>query len=119
MSKIGNPVLDSTMLALKRASKSSGATVWLDASRHLSKSRSRKPTVNVGKIDRVTAKDSVILVPGKVLGSGVLSHPVVVGAYSYTATARRKIVEAGGEALTIPKFLERFPSGAGVTLIGG
>lgn len=119
MSKIGNPVLDSTVSALKRASKSSGAAVWLDASRYLSGSRSLKRTVNVGKIDRVTGKDSVILVPGKVLGSGALSHPVVVGAYSYTATARKKIVEAGGEALTITKFLERFPSGAGVTLIGG
>jgi large subunit ribosomal protein L18e len=119
MSRIGNPVLDRTLMVLKQASKSSGASLWLDASRYLSKSRSRKPTVNIGKLDRLAEKDSVILVPGKILGDGVLSHPVVVGAYSYTATARRKIVEAGGEALTIPNFLKRFPSGAGVTLIGG
>jgi large subunit ribosomal protein L18e len=119
MNRIGNPVFDSTKLALKRASKSSGAQVWLAASRYLSKSRSRKPAVNVGKLSRLTGKDAAVLVPGKVLGSGILSHPLTIGAYSFTETAKKKITKAGGEALTITEFLARFPSGAGVMLIGG
>lgn len=119
MSRIGNPILDSTRLMLKRASKSSGARIWLDASKYLAKPVSRKPSVNVGKISRLTEEDDVVLVPGKVLGGGVVSHRIVVGAYSFTKSAAKKIIAAGGESLSIPEFLKRYPSGADVMLIGG
>jgi large subunit ribosomal protein L18e len=119
MKRIGNPILDGTRLGLKHASKSAEAKVWLDASRYLSKTRSHKPCVNLGKIERMSKKDAVVLVPGKVLGGGVLTHRVIVGAYSFTETAKIKIARAGGEALTIPELLKRHPSGGGVMLIGG
>lgn len=119
MSRIGNPVFDSTRMMLKRTSKSSGARIWLDASKYLSKSVSRKPKVNVGKISRLTKKDDVVLIPGKVLGGGTVSHRIIVGAYSFTKSAAEKITVAGGDALTIPKFLERYSSGKDVMLIGG
>ncbi len=119
MSRIGNPVIDSTLLMLKRASKSSGASIWLDAARFLSRSASGTPYVNVGKISRLTGQSDVVLVPGKVLGGGVVSQRVIVGAYSFTESAVEKIRAAGGEALALPKFIERYPSGAGVKLIGG
>ncbi len=119
MSKIGNPVIDSARMMLKRASKSSGARIWLDASRYLSKPVSRKPKVNVGKISRLTKKGDVVLIPGMVLGGGTVSHRIIVGAYYFTKSAAEKITSAGGDALTIPKFLERYSSGKDVNLIGG
>ncbi len=119
MSRIGNPVFDSTRIMLKRASKASGARIWLDASKHLSKSVSRKPEVNVGKISRLTGKDDVVLIPGKVLGGGGVSHRVIVGAYSFTRSAAEKITAAGGDALTMSEFLKRYSSGKDVKLIGG
>lgn len=119
MSKIGNPVLDNAKILLKRASKQSGAKIWLKASKTLNKSLSRKPNVNVGKIDKLTNKDAVILVPGKVLGGGTVSHSVIVGAYSFTKSATIKIQNAGGKALLIPEFLDSYSSKKGVILIGG
>ena len=75
--------------------------------------------VNVGKISRLTKAGDVVLVPGKVLGGGFISHKVVIGAHSFTPSAKAKIAEAGGKALRLPTFVEKYPSGEGVTIIGG
>ena len=119
MRKIGNPILDNTIKMLRHASKSSGAKTWLRTSKYLNKSISRKSKVNVGKISHVTKEDEVVLIPGKVLGGGVVSHRIVVGAYTFTKSASDKIKNAGGEVLSIPIFLERYPTGKNVKIIGG
>lgn len=119
MRKIRNPVGERIQTMLKNTSKSSGSRIWLDASRYLHKSVSRKPRVNIGKLSRLTKKNDVVLIPGKVLGGGTLSHSLTVGAYSFTMSASEKIVAAGGKALTLPAFLERYSSGTDVKLIGG
>jgi|TARA_B100002003_G_C13902679_1_gene439693 large subunit ribosomal protein L18e len=119
MSKIGNPIFDNTIKMLRHASKSSGAKIWLTASKCLSKSISRKSKVNVGKISYITKEDEVVFIPGKVLGGGAVSHRIVVGAYTFTKSASDKIKNAGGEILPIPVFLERYPTGKDVKIIGG
>jgi large subunit ribosomal protein L18e len=42
---------------------------------------------------------------------------MIVGAFSFSQAARRKIISAGGETLTIPEFLNRYPEGKGVRLV--
>ena len=75
--------------------------------------------MNVGKISYVADRANVVLVPGKVLGGGFVSRKLVVGACSFTPSAREKITKAGGKALSLPKFMSRYPDGKGVVLIGG
>jgi len=112
-------MLESAVSSLRRASRSTGAHIWRDASRYLLKSRSRRVRVNVGKISRLTKDGDVVLVPGKVLGGGEVSHRVVVGAFLFSSSAVGKILKAGGETLTITELVKRHPSGRGVILIGG
>jgi len=119
MKRTENPILKSVLISLRKASKSSDSKIWLDAARFISKSQSGKPEVNIGKISNLTRKDDIVLIPGKVLGDGNILHPVVVGAYSFTKSAVNKINVSGGKALRIPEFLEKYPSGKGVKLIGG
>ena len=119
MSKNRNPIHDNTMKMLRTASKSSGANIWLTTANYLNKSISTKRKVNVGKISNITKKDEVVLIPGKVLGGGMVSHRIVVGAYSFTKSATIKIKNAGGEVLSIPIFVKRYPTGKNVKLIGG
>ena len=119
MSKNRNPIHDNTMKMLRTASKSSGANIWLTTANYLNKSISTKRKVNVGKISNITKKDEVVLIPGKVLGGGMVSHRIVVGAYTFTKSASDKIKNAGGEVLSIPIFLERYPTGKNVKIIGG
>lgn len=118
--KIKNPLLKSDIIALKKASKSGKKSrLWKVVAEYLERSRSRRVVVNVGKIARLTKPGDVVVVPGKVLGGGIIGHKVVVGGFSFSETARSKICAAGGEALTIKRLIELYPTGKGVKIIGG
>ena len=56
--------------------------------------------VNVGELDLMAGEDGRIdLGKMKVLGRGKLARPVSVSAASFSAVAREKIEEAGGEVV--------------------
>lgn len=119
MEKLPDPARQSALQHLREAYKASRAPLWLEAETKIRAPRSRKPRVNLVRIVKATMKDDVVLVPGKVLGSGRVTHPVIVGAFEFSRSAFSRIVDAGGEALFISEFVERYPKGTGVTMIGG
>lgn len=65
------------------------------------KSRSHRAEVNVGKIDKLTKNMDSVVVPGKVLGAGAITHAVIVAANKFSESARKKIEAAGGKVLAI------------------
>ena len=74
---------------------------YLRLARYLSKpTRSKKP-VNVTKIGKFAINNEVVVVPGKVLGSGHISKPVEVYALSFSKDAKRKITASGGKCLPL------------------
>ncbi|MEM3383413.1 MAG: 50S ribosomal protein L18e [Nitrososphaerales archaeon] len=119
MRKIENPVFDNTIYTLNKAYKKSKAHIWRAAIEYLLKSRSRRSVVNVGKISRLTKEGDLVLVPGKILGGGIISHKITIGAYSFSEKALWKIQRAGGKTMSLKDFIEKFPDGKGVILIGG
>lgn len=119
MSRIKNPILNSAIYTLRQAYRKSDSPIWLAAMEYLLKSSARRPSVNVGKISRLTKEDDLVLVPGKVLGGGIILHKVTVGAYSFSEKGSWKIRKAGGKAMPLSKFIKKFPDGKGVILIGG
>jgi large subunit ribosomal protein L18e len=84
----------------------------------LKKSNRSRREVNLGKLSRVVGEGEVVFVPGKVLGAGLLRKRMVVGAFSFSETAYKKIVNSGGEALTLHEFLARYDGGSGVKIVG-
>jgi len=111
-----NPLLKSVIVLLERKGRKAGAGIWRDASEALSSPSSRKVEVNVGHLSRLARDSSAVFVPGKVLGSGSLSRRLTVGAYSFSASAKRKIEESGGQVLTVQEFVKKYPKGSGVLL---
>lgn len=112
-------ITNSELLKLIRAlRKNREGKIWRDLAERLSKPRSRRAVVNVSRINRYTVEGDVVVVPGKVLGAGKLTHPVCVAAFSFSKTARGKILEAGGECITIQELMERNPRGSNVKIIG-
>ena len=73
--------------------------------------------VNVGRLDEVFEPESVVTpevlrqkriikgknVPVKILGDGELHKPLTVIAHKFSATAREKIISAGGKCEVIKK----------------
>lgn len=115
--KAVNSVLKGTIVRLERQGRKKKAPVWESASEILSRGSSTRVEVNVNHLTRFTGKKQPIFVPGKVLGTGVLEKGLVVGAYAFSSSARKKIEAAGGEAVGVEEFLKRYPEGSGVIIV--
>lgn len=102
---------------LRRTSNKYDAPIWKRVREILIKPRRRRVQVNISKLNRFTKEGDVVVVPGKVLGAGFIDHKVIVGAYSYTVTAAKKLSNAGCEVLTIEELIKKFPNGSGVKII--
>ncbi|MDG6989011.1 MAG: 50S ribosomal protein L18e [Nitrososphaerota archaeon] len=112
-----NPVTRRTAVLLERAGKKQKARIWSEASALLSYPSSTRVEVNLGRISRLADDGEPVFVPGKVLGTGVMEKKVVVGAFSYSTSAKAKIEAIGGSALTLEEFLKKYPKGSGVKLV--
>ncbi|MEM2096318.1 MAG: 50S ribosomal protein L18e [Candidatus Caldarchaeum sp.] len=81
-------------------------------------SRRTMREVNLSRLERHTGDNDVVFVPGKVLGGGVITKKLTVGAFSFTSTAYKKITAMGGRALLAEDFLKEFGQRKGVKLVG-
>ncbi|MFC6725823.1 50S ribosomal protein L18e [Halobium palmae] len=111
-----NPRLQSLIAELKSASRGSDANVWSDVATRLEKPRRTHAEVNLGRIERYAREDETVVVPGKVLGSGVLQKNVTVAAVDFSSTAKRKIDQVG-DAVEVEQLLEQNPEGSNVRVI--
>ncbi|WP_251343354.1 50S ribosomal protein L18e [Haloplanus halophilus] len=111
-----NPRLNSLIAELKAVSRESGAGVWQDVADRLEKPRRTHAEVNLGQIERYAREEETVVVPGKVLGSGVLEKEVTVAAVDFSSTARQKI-ERVGDAERLERVAEENPEGSNVRVI--
>ena len=112
-----NPELIRAVKMLKKRSKETGERLWKYAAEKLMKPKRRRVEVNVSRINRYTKEGDMVVVPGSVLGAGNLDHKVIVAAWKFSEKAKEKIIQAGGEAITIEELMERNPKGSGVIIM--
>ena len=79
---------------LKTASAKNKAPIWAELAEMAQKPKIAKRLVNVTKINRVTADNDIIVIPGKVLGTGNISHKVTLCSFSISTAAAKKIKAA-------------------------
>ena len=103
---------------LKRKHAEGDGRLWRAVADKLERARSQRIEVNINNIARSTSANDTVLVPGKVLGYGTISHPVKVAAFKFSASAEKAIAEAGGECLTITRLMEANPKGSRVKMLG-
>ncbi len=116
--KTTNPEIIQLIRNLKKQSREKDAGIWLDVAKYLSKPSRQRVAVNLSKINRNTADEEVILVPGKVLASGTLDHAVTVAAFNASDQAKAKLAAAKAKYLTIKELMEQNPTGSKVRIIG-
>ena len=112
-----NPELRHALVELRRAAQSHQAPVWGDVALKLARPRHQVDPVNVGHLERLTAPNDVVVVPGKLLASGTLSKPLTVAAFHFSEGARQKIHGAGGKAIPLHELLKARPDGSGVRIV--
>lgn len=91
---------------------------WARIAEDLSKPRRQRRQVNLYHISKYTQKGDTIVVPGKVLSIGELSHPVNIAAWQFSTAAKKKIKDADGKALNIEALLKENPKANKLKIIG-
>jgi large subunit ribosomal protein L18e len=112
-----NPDLEKTIKELKVAGRKSGRAYLGVLSEELDKAKRSRVAVNLSTISRNTEEGDIAAVPGKVLASGVLAHPIMIAAYDYSDAALEKIKAAGGEAKTLSQLIADEPEAVRVKII--
>jgi large subunit ribosomal protein L18e len=112
-----NPELIQLIRFLKKQSREKQAKIWLDVAERLSKPKSQRAAVNLSRINRHTKRSDTVIVPGKVLGAGSLSHSVTVAAFDASKKAEEKLKAARAKYLSIAELVAKNPTGANVKII--
>lgn len=81
-----NPKLREAIIKLKKQGK-------LDIASILALPKRKRIVVNINKIDKESKDGDKVIVPGKVLGSGEMSHKISIAAFSFSETAKSKLKE--------------------------
>lgn len=103
--------------SLRKASRLQKVAIWQDVADRLQGPSKNWAEVNVSRLARVAPKGTTVIVPGKVLGSGALGHPITVAAFHFSSSAREKIAKAGGSPITIGELVKKSPKGSDVKIV--
>ena len=110
--------LNNTIWTLRNALKKNKVPIWKAVIKELSRSRSNRREVNIGELAHVTKDKEVVIVPGKILGSGEISHKLTIWCFTISEVATRKILDAGGKILPLDSLIKKYADVQGVRIIG-
>ena len=102
---------------LKKKSLEEKVKIWKRIAQDLEKPTRQRRVVNLSSFDTCTKENEIIIVPGKVLGSGEVNHKITVAAYAFSGSAIDKI-NKNGKALSITELMKENPKGSKVRIIG-
>ena len=111
MSRKDNPELVKNIILLKK----SDSKIWLDVANFLSNSRRRNKGVTISKINKITKANDTVIVPGKILSDGELSHALKIAYFKISEKAESKLKKA--ELMTIEQLYSKNKDGKGVKVI--
>ena len=119
MAKINhkNNELAGLISELKKLSIEKKVKIWKRIAEDLEKPTRARRIVNLYKLAKNTKEKDVVIVPGKVLGTGELDHSVSVAAFSFSDDATRKIA-LKGKVLTIKEIMKSNPDGKNIRIMG-
>jgi large subunit ribosomal protein L18e len=115
--KSTNPERVKLIRFLKKQSREKQAKIWLDVAENLAKPKTGRAAVNLSRINRHTQRRDIVIVPGKVLGTGTLNHSLTVASFDLSDKAREKLKAAKAKYLSIPELVEKNPTGSNVKII--
>ncbi len=106
-------------IALEKYGKTTKERLWRDLAHRILVPKRQRVAVNLWRLQALSKKFSgkTIVVPGKVLGNGVLSSALSVAAMEFSGNARKKIENAKGRALLLRGLLEKKPKASSMVIV--
>lgn len=117
--KVGttNPEAQNLINFLHVQARINKTKIWKSVANYLSKTKRSKIAVNVGKLVKLTTEGETVVVPGKVLGSGLIDHRLFVAAFNFSPKARNKIEATGGKCISLYELIKKNPKGSNIKII--
>ena len=103
---------------LKKKTQESGVPLWRSLAKKLEMSNKRRIHANISHINRHSKPNDIVVIPGKVLGSGKLDHPVNVSAFRFSKVAKQKVEDSGGRCISFSTLLSENPKVSRVIMLG-
>ena len=112
-----NLQLKKLIVDLRKLSTTQKVKLWKVISEELNRPTRIRRKISVGNIDKYSKANETVIVPGKVLSDGELSHKVIVAALNFSKQAREKI-NANGKAISIQELMKTNPKAQKVRILG-
>ncbi len=103
---------------MRAKASSEQSLLWRRIASDLMKPTRSRRVVNLSRLNRVTKENEVVIIPGKLLGSGDLSHKLTVAAYQYSDSALEKLKKGGCTIVALTDMLKEKTKGKRVRIIG-
>jgi large subunit ribosomal protein L18e len=113
-----NPHLRSLIAELKKKAIEDSSSIWKRLAVDLERPTRNRREVNLSRINRFTKENETVVVPGKVLGSGLLSHKVTVAAFAFSDGALEKLRKQNCDVMSIAELMSRKPKTSDIRIIG-
>ena len=113
-----NQILQNLIHELKKRSNEQSLSLWKRVAIDLEKPTRQRRVVNLSSINRHTKENEIIVVPGKVLGSGTLNHKLTISAFQFSDGAKEKIEKAGAKIIPLLELSKASPSGKKIRIMG-
>ena len=73
--------------------------------------------LNLGQVSRHAKDGDIVVVPGKVLGSGEPKDKLTIAAFKFSPRALVKVEKAGGRCIPFSRLVQENPHGTNVRLV--
>ena len=113
-----NPLLQQLIHELKKRSSEQSVNLWKRVALDLEKPTRQRRAVNLSRINRFTKENETIIVPGKVLGTGMLNHKLTISAYQFSDQAKDKLEKTGVQIVPLLELSKEKPNGKKIRIIG-
>jgi len=91
---------------LRKLSNKTGVSLYRAVAFELSRSASQRCKVNVSKLNKLCKNKDTIIIPGTVLGDGLIEKSLTVIGFKATFGAIEKIEKAKGTFIKIEDFIK-------------
>ncbi|EQB68199.1 MAG: 50S ribosomal protein L18e [Candidatus Thermoplasmatota archaeon] len=104
-----SPKIMETVETLLKLSRENQSPLWRDIAKRLSETRQNYADLNVGKISKMCKDGDIVVVPGKVLGSGYMEKKLKISALDVSEKAMKKIKDSGSEFVFLADLAKENP----------
>ena len=109
----GNPELLETILIAKKHE------AWRRVGEILAYPKRKAVLINLGELDKNSKEGDTIVVPGKVLGEGIMSKKIAVVAFAFSKEAEKKLKEKKCDMISVKEEMKKNPKAQGIKLYKG